>query len=56
MADGNNDVERIMNGYYSAIDAANYAEALVLDDEQIEGDDYRMIWTNAYQGSYPPAD
>ena len=49
-----NDINRIMNGYDEAIDAAEYEEALILDDELIEGSDYRMIWSDTYSGSYPP--
>lgn len=47
-------IERVMEGYENAKDASEYAEALVLDDELIEGTDYRIIWTNEYDGSYPP--
>lgn len=49
------DINRIMNGYTDAEEASNYAEALVLDDELISGDDYRMVWTNGYEGQYPTA-
>lgn len=48
------DINRIMNGYENAIAAANYEEAIVLDEELIENDDYRMIWTTNYSGDYPP--
>lgn len=52
MDEGN--INRIMNAYKNAQEAANYAEALVLDDELISGADYRMIWTNSYNGDFPP--
>lgn len=48
------DLNRVMNGYISARDAAEYEEALVLDEEQITADDYRMVWTDTYSGDYPP--
>lgn len=48
------DINRIMNGYKDAKDAADYAEAIVLDEEEIDDDDYRFIWTNNYSGQYPP--
>ena len=48
------DINRIMNGYQEAIDAANYAEALVCETESNEGDDYTLVWTEAYSGAYPP--
>lgn len=47
-------IERVMEGYENAEDAADYEEALVLDDELIEGTDYRIIWTDEYNGAYPP--
>ena len=46
-------VDRIINGYEEAQQAANYGEALVLDEEEISGDDYRLLLTNAYTGAYP---
>lgn len=50
------DINRIMNGYEDAKDATAYGEAIVLDVEQIDGDDYRMVWTQNYAGGYPPVE
>lgn len=47
-------ITRVMNGYEDALEAANYAEALVLDEEEISDGDYRFVWTDAYNGDYPP--
>ena len=47
-------VERIINGYQEAEDAANYAEAIELEMRLNSGADYSMVWTEAYQGAYPP--
>ncbi|MBR3334314.1 MAG: hypothetical protein IKG23_08510 [Clostridia bacterium] len=36
-------------------DAANYAEALVLDVAENAGtDDYTLVWSTDYTGLYPP--
>lgn len=48
------DLNRIISGYQEAIDAANYAEALVFDTEQNSGDDYTLVWSTSYEGGYPP--
>ena len=48
------DVERIINAKYEGIDAANYADAIVLETEQNSGDDYTLVWTTEYSGGYPP--
>lgn len=47
-------IDRIINGYKNAEDAAEYAEALTLDVEQNSGSDYTLVWTTAYSGDYPP--
>lgn len=45
MSDIAHDVERIIEGYYRAENAADYADSIVLATEQISGEDYRMVWT-----------
>lgn len=47
-------IDRIVSGYNEATDAANYEEAIVLDEELISDDNYRVIWTTSYDGAYPP--
>lgn len=48
------DLSMILNAYHDGTDAANYVDALVLDEEEIENEDYRIIWTASYQGGFPP--
>lgn len=48
------DINRIINGYTEAKDASEYAEALALEMQQTEGEDYQMVWSTSYSGSYPP--
>lgn len=48
------DAQRVMNGYIKANDAANFGEAVVADMELISGEDYKMVWTEAYNSTYPP--
>lgn len=47
-------INRIMEGYTGATDAANYEEAIVLDEELIEDEDFRFVWTESYSGGFPP--
>lgn len=47
-------IDRIINGYKNAEDAANYAEALVLDVEQESEENYTLVWSEAYSGDFPP--
>lgn len=50
------DIDTVLRTYIEGQDASNYVDALVLNEEEIEDDDYRIIWTNAYSGSYPPVE
>lgn len=47
-------IDRIINGYKNAEDAANYAEALVLGVEQESEEDYTFVWSEEYSGDFPP--
>jgi hypothetical protein len=47
-------INEIMNAYEDAQEASEYADALVMDEEQIEGTDYRLIISGSYSGNYPP--
>lgn len=40
------DIEEIVNGYEQAIIASDYADSIVLEMQEIEDSDYRMIWSN----------
>ena len=43
------DIERIINGYYRAIDASAYGESIVCEMRQVSGDNYSMVWSNEKQ-------
>lgn len=47
MSDIAKDVERIVEGYHRAENAADYADTIVLEAEQISDDNYRLVWTTA---------
>lgn len=46
-------LNRVMEGYYDAIDASNYEESLVLDVSLNSDTDYTLVWSNNYDGLYP---
>lgn len=48
------DVQQLMNAVIETTEAVSYAEALVLDEELIGDDDYKLVMSNAYSGEYPP--
>lgn len=48
------DINTIINANQNAKDATKYVDAIVLDEEQIEETNYRMVWTENYSGGYPP--
>lgn len=48
------DINRIMNAYEDAQEATAYARALVLNEELISEDDYKLIISNTYSGDFPP--
>lgn len=56
MATNQRDIDRIVNGYEQAQAAVAYENALVLDEEEIREGNYRLIWTTAYDGDFPPHD
>ena len=48
------DIERIVTGYNRASDGADYATTIVCEAEQVESDNYRMVWSNYYGGGFAP--
>ena len=48
------DVEKIIAGYQYTQDAISYADAIVIEAQLNENDDYTMVWTSAYNGAFPP--
>lgn len=48
------DIERIITGYNRASDGADYAATIVCEAQQVEGDNYRMLWSTYYGGGFAP--
>ena len=48
------DINRVVNGYNRAIGAADYADTIVCEMQQISGDNYRMVWSTEYNGGFEP--
>ena len=39
------EVTRVITGYENAVAAVEYVDSLVLEMQQISGDDYKMVWS-----------
>lgn len=48
------DINRVISGYDQADLAADYADTLVVEMQQISGDEYKMVWNNEYSGNFVP--
>lgn len=48
------EINRVIDGYNQAQGAADYAGTIVCETEQVEGDNYRMIWSTEYNGGFEP--
>ena len=48
------DIERIITGYNRASDGADYAATIVCEAQQVECDNYRMLWSTYYGGGFAP--
>ena len=42
------EVDRVLAAYENAEAAADYAESIVMEMQQISLYDYKMVWTNQY--------
>ena len=42
------EADRVLAAYDNAKDAAEYAETIVMEMQQVSGTDYKMVWTNQY--------
>lgn len=51
-ADKQREVSRVISAYDRACAAPDYADTIVLEAEQIAGDEYRMNWSAEYSGSF----
>lgn len=48
------DINRVIEGRDRAQEAANYADSLVFEMQNISGDNYRMVWSTEYSGGFEP--
>lgn len=48
------DINRIINGYNQAAAAADYADTIVCEMQQVSGENYRMLWSTEYNGPFEP--
>ena len=48
------DINRVINGYNLADGAADYADTIVCEMQQVSGDNYRMVWSTEYSGGFKP--
>ena len=48
------DINRVINGYNQADWAADYADTIVCEMQQVSGDNYRMVWSTEYSGGFKP--
>ena len=51
---GQGDINRVISGYNRADGAADYADSIVCEMEQVSGDNYRMVWSTEYNGGFEP--
>lgn len=48
------EINRVVTGYDRAQAAAEYGETILCQMQQLEGDNYRMIWSTEYSGGFEP--
>lgn len=53
-APGQDDINRVISGYDRADGAADYADTIVCEMENISGDNYQMKWSTEYSGGFEP--
>ena len=47
-------INRIISGKDHAKDAADYADTIVVEAQLVSGENYNMVWSNQYNGSFVP--
>lgn len=47
-------LNRILSAYHLAWVAKEYASSLIFETEQVDGDNYNMVWSEEFNGSFPP--
>lgn len=50
------EISRVIAGYNRADNAADYADTIVCEMQQVSGDNYRMVWSTEYNGPFMPED
>lgn len=48
------EIDRVISGYDRADGAANYADSIVCEMQQLSDDNYKMVWSTEYNGSFEP--
>lgn len=46
------EIETVVDGYNRANGAADYADTIKCQMQQITGDNYKMLWSTVYNGSF----
>lgn len=45
------EVDRVLAAYDNAQQGKDYSETIIMETQQISGDEYRMIWSTLYTGN-----
>ena len=48
------EINRIISGYNQADGAADYADTIICEMQQVSGENYRMVWSTEYSGGFKP--
>ena len=48
------EINRIVSGYNRADGAADYAATIVCEMQQVEGENYEMVWSTYNSGRFEP--
>lgn len=48
------EIARVIAGYERAKEASNYADTIVCEMQLVEDENYRTVWSTAYNGPFVP--
>ena len=48
------EINRVISGYDRASGAADYADTILCEMQQVSGDNYQMAWSTEYSGGFAP--
>ena len=48
------EIDRVINGYNMADGAADYADTIVCEMQQVGGENQEMVWSTEYIGLFEP--